>query len=184
MRKSFTEVGLPDDHKVLTLAYHQPSGTLISHVEPVKEVTPQKRLYFRWAIDTYYQPVGDFPEGISINNFLLDAARPSLYFLTGAWKAMSGGLAVGNWDALYRFDLEGHRCERLTRREDLLPLEGYEKVWLCDLLGVSSDGCSLFCKAGLEKQDHGGIRADYWVVKLDLGSLRLEKITELSAVFA
>jgi hypothetical protein len=147
---------------------------------------PRKRLYFRWATVTDYQPVGDFPEAVSIDSFLLDPVRPSLYFVTNTWREIDGGRWAGDWDALYRFDLEEHRCERLARRGDLPPPAGYDRVWLCDLLSVSADGLSLFFKVGRETQllEDGGTRAEYWVSKLDLADVKLETVTRLEAVFA
>jgi hypothetical protein len=186
MRKSFSEVGLPDGHKRLRLAYHQPSRTLIAHVGPTKDLPPGKRLFFRWASAERYEPVDKCQDGTSVDGFVLDPSRPALYFTTHVWKELDGGKWAGDWDALYRFDLEEHRCDLLTRRGDLLPTEGYERVWLCELLSMSADGRSLFCQAGLQtpKLENGGRRADYWVTKLDLASMKLEPVTELVALWA
>jgi hypothetical protein len=186
MKKSFRDVGLPDGYKVLRLAYHQPSRTLVAHVGPIKDLPPGKRLYFRWATSEQYQPMGDCPAGTSVDGFVLDPSRPSLYFMTFAWKEMDGSRWAGDWDALYRFNLANHRCEQLTRRGELLPTEGYERVWLCETLSVSVDGRSLFCNVGLETPilENGGKRVDYWVTKLDLESLKLEAVTQLAALLA
>jgi hypothetical protein len=186
MWKSFSDVGLPEGYKVLRLAYHQPSRTLITHVGPIKDQPPGKRLFFRWATGARYQPIGDCPDGSSVDGFVLDPSRPALYFMTREWSELDGGKWAGDWDALYRFDLEEHRCDLLTRRGNLLPTEGYERVWLCELLSVSADGRSLFCTAGLEtpRLENGGRRADYWVTRLDLASMKLEPVTELEAFWA
>ncbi|MFN0050826.1 MAG: hypothetical protein ACKV0T_01460 [Planctomycetales bacterium] len=180
MDDSFSGIGLPTKSRV-TLAYHEPTRTVIVHVESPFELPPRRRLFFRWATDTHYQPVATFPENISIDSFVVDTPRPALYFITFTWKARPGRkTASGNWDALYRFDLNKHRSERLTGRGDLRPPDGVDETWLNAILSVSNDGHSIFCNAALLTQRC----AEYWICELDLGNMRLRPVTRLDAVFA
>src|SRR5262245_13938663 len=80
-RPSLTDLGLPDGHQVLGLAYHEPTRTVVAHVGPPRGGSPRGRLYFRWAADARYQSIMDAPAGSSIDSFALDPVRPSLYFL-------------------------------------------------------------------------------------------------------
>ncbi len=184
--KKFSEVGLPEGYQTLNLAYHQPSRTLIAHVGSIKNLPPGKRLFFRWAEGERYQAIDQCQGGESVNSFVLDPLRPALYFTTFVWKELDGGEWAGDWDALYRFDLEKHCCDLLTRRGDLLPAPGYEEVWLCELLSVGADGRSLFCNTGQQTPsgEDGSSHAHYWVTHLDVASGKLELVTELTAFWA
>lgn len=181
MRKSFDNIGLPSGHAFPTLAYHEPTCTLIAHTRPLKAVLPGERLSFRRLGDTHYQPIGEFPEAVSIKSFVLDSTRPALYFVTFVWRELEGGESAGDWDGLYRFDLEQHRCDRLAQRGGLRAPEGDWEIWLSDLLSVSNDGRGLICIVPL-----GRSQSDfaYWVAHLNLADLSLTAITKLEAVFA
>jgi hypothetical protein len=181
MRKSFDNIGLPSGHAFPTLAYHEPTGTLIAHTRPLKAVLPGERLSFRRLSDTHYHPIGEFPDAVSIQSFVLDSTRPALYFVTFVWREREGGKAAGDWDGLYRFDLGQHRCDRLAQRGDLHAPEGERGTWLCGLLSVSNDGQGLICKAALGRSQSSFA---YWVAHLNLADLRLTAITKLEAVFA
>jgi hypothetical protein len=181
MPKSFEKLGLPTGHAFPRLAYHEPTSTLIAHTRPRKAVLPGDRLSFRRIGETHYQPIGEFPEGISISSFVLDPYRPALYFMTFAWRELDGGGWGGDWEGLYRFDLEQHRCDRLCQRGDLHSAEGDGATWLSDLLSVANDGRGLLCQAALGESQS---KFAYWVARLDLADLRLTGITKLRSAFA
>ena len=186
MTKSFSDLGLPDACGPIALAYHEPSRTLVVHVGPVKDKPVGKRLFFRWTTEAKYQPVWDCPANTAIESFALDPSRPLLYFMTFTWTKWDDGSWAGDWVALYRFDLAEHRCDKLTQRGVLLPTTGYESVWLCEALSVCAEGRSLFCKVGMMTPplEDGSSRADYWIAKLDVTSMKLEPVTKLEALRA
>src|SRR5687767_5254434 len=142
--KSFEDVGLPHGHAYPRLAFHESTGTLIAHTRPLKSTLPNERLSFRRASESRYQPIGDFPDGISIESVVVDATRPALYFSTLEWQMGDDG-PEGNWDGLYRFDLEEHRCELLARRGRLRAPDGDWETWVSELLAVTNDGRALIC---------------------------------------
>lgn len=180
MDSSFGRIGLPNGVST-KLAYHAPTQTIVALVEPRANLPPHRGIYFRRAADVRYQPVATLPDDISIDSYAIDVSRPDLYFLTYEWKPIPGRKAVGgNWDALYRFDLEEHRSERLTGRGELRPPAGVDQTWLKAILSLSSDGQSIFCTAAFMTQQ----LAEYWVCELSLGEMRLKPITRLEAVFA
>ena len=186
MRKSFSDVGLPKDHIVHTLSYHEPTHTLFAHTGPIDSDWRATNLWFRCAADAEYQPIIDFSEAVSIHSFVVDQARPSLYFITYSWHQLDGGELAGDWEGLYRFDLGEHRCDRLLQKGALPPLSAYERIWLCELHSLSASGQKLFCKVGMETPllENGGRRADYWVAELDLGSMCMDGVTKLEALWA
>jgi hypothetical protein len=186
--RSFSEIGLPNQ-AVTALAYHEPTGTLIAHIGPRKDSPTGKRLYFRRSNDSRYNEIGDLSEGVSISSFVLDPLQASLYFATYRWEKREDGGMNGNWHALYRFDLEEHRCEQLAQEAELQPSVGYQESWLCELISVSGDACSILCRAAFETPvlqfpRAGMRRVDYWVAKLNLANMKLEPLTQLDAVFA
>jgi hypothetical protein len=184
---TYHSIGLPC--APTTLAYHQPTSTLIAHAGPDDEWPPRNRLYFRRATDTRYQQIAGFADNISIDSFALDPSRPSLYLVTNAYEVNGGeGGAGGDWDGLFRFDLEQHRCEQLTRPGKLRTPAGKDLAWLSDILSVHTDGSTVFCTAGLATSDHSNLMrwqsAEYWLCELDLAGESLRPITRLEAVFA
>ncbi|HEY2249736.1 MAG TPA: hypothetical protein VGH74_01700, partial [Planctomycetaceae bacterium] len=74
----------------MSLAYHEPTGTVIAHTGAQGQLPPRKRLFFRWSTDTRYQPVATFPDNISIDSYIVDPSRPSLYFVTYEWGVVPG----------------------------------------------------------------------------------------------
>lgn len=185
-RPSLSDLGLPPEHKVLSLAYHELTGSIVAHVGPILESAPKGRLYFRWTADTRYQPIIDLPDGASIDSFVLDLSRPALFFLTSTYTEMDAGGFAGNPDALYRFDMEEHRCERLLRSEDLVLSADYDRGWVCTILGVSADGRAVFCWAGQETQPEAdrSQRVEYSIVRLELATGQLTSISPLVGIFA
>jgi hypothetical protein len=179
--KSFDQVGLPNGHGFPTVAYHEPTGTLIAHTRPTRAGLPRDRLSFRRPGDPRYQPIGEFADAVSVKSFVLDSTRPVLYFVTYEFRELEGGQSAGNWDGLYRFDLERHRCARLAQPGHLHDPESNWETWIGDLLSVSNDGRGLICQATLGKSESDYA---YWVAHLDLADLRLAGITKLEAVFA
>lgn len=172
--------GLPTRSRT-TLAYHEPTRTVVAHVQPLPELPPRKRLFFRWAADSRYQPVALCPDNISIDSFAVETAGSSLFFLTHEWKTVRGKKAAsGHWDGLYCFDLNEHRAERLIGRGDLRPPAGVDETWLCTILSPGNGGGRIFCKAALMTQQC----ANYWICELELAGMRLKPITRLEAVFA
>lgn len=178
--KSFEEVGLPVGHAFPMLAYHEPTRSLIAHTRPVKSELPAKRLSFRRVVDPCYQPIGSFPESISIESAVLDPVSPLLYFVTFEWHMREEGPG-GDWEGLYRFDLEQHRCDRIADRNSLDALEGGWKTDISELLAVANDGKALIC---MSPRGQSRESLDYWVMRLDLANLRPTPITHLEAVFA
>jgi hypothetical protein len=197
-RKQLTEVGLPGNHNVLDLAYHQMSRTLFARVEKLKGPAPSGKLYFRSVADDRYQPVGEFPEGVTAESFVLDPLRPSLYIVTYTWHVhkytfeytwkedVKPAGVGGRWDGLYQFDLERHVCERLARPGTLMPTDGYQEAWLSKLLAVSADGRTLICLAALKTPplENGARMVERWITELELATMKLKAITQLTAVFA
>src|SRR5262249_19717245 len=118
-RPMLSDIGVPDGHQILSLGYHAPTRTVIAHTGPYTVGPRIGQLFFRWPSESTYQPVGCFPKGTSVESFVLDPLRPALYFLTYTWRGRADGGASGNWDALYRFDLEEHACVRLLGSEKL-----------------------------------------------------------------
>src|SRR5687767_7175187 len=106
-RTTFAQIGLPADHRVLGMDYHPLTGTVVVHVGPFddKDRPPGGHLFFRRGADVRYQPVLALPTGTTVDGFVLDQERPSLYFLTSVWEEMDSGGLGGDWDAVYRFDL-------------------------------------------------------------------------------
>jgi hypothetical protein len=184
--RNFSEIGLPAGTKTSGLNYHQPSRTLIAHVGPIKDAPPGKRLYCRWNTDDRYQPIGACQDGVSVENFVLDPSRPALYFITWIWEKSDDDSWSGDRDGLYRFDLETHRCDLLTRQSALLPTLGYEDVWLCEMLSVSSRGEYVFTTAGLltTPLENGHQHVHYWLTKLELATMKLEPVTRMLATWA
>lgn len=166
------------------LVYHPPTQTIIAYVKAV-ELPQRGRLFFRRVHDTAYQPIGPFPDQISIESFIVDPSRPSLYFTTTEWKSRPGGKAFGgDWEALYRFDLGEHRCETLIRRGELPLPRGCERAWLRSILALEPDGSTIYCGVGFEPTEgrpqggHAEYReVEYWLCGFDVASRELTQLT-------
>lgn len=191
-RPRFPEIGLPAEHTVVRLDYHESTRTVLAHTGPATRTPPCGRLFFRHAADAGYQPIEAPTAGTTVESFVLDPRQPVLYFLAYVYRPHADGGWLGDWDALYRFDLGEHRCERLVGPDDLPAPRGCERAWLCDLLSVGADGRGLFCRAGLQSPATftlktgpvTGNRADYWVARLDLVTRELTAVSELAALRA
>jgi hypothetical protein len=178
---SFKEIGLPDGHAFPELAYHCPTGTVIAHTRPRESRLPSHRLSMRLVKDSRYSPIGDFSPAISVSSFAVCPTLPLLYFITSTWSEHENGPPGGCWEALYRFTLDTRESEVIARRGDLIAPEGYQSAWLSELLSVSGDGGTLFCKAALCSN---GRPIDYCLSELVVAERKLTAITKLEAVFA
>lgn len=191
-RPSFPEVGLPAEHRVVRLGYHESARTVVAQLRPAATAAPTERLFFRRDTDTRYQPIEPLTQGASVTSYVLDPRRPVLYFLAYVYRPHTDGGWSGDWDALYSFDLGQHRCERLIGSDDLPAPSECSRAWLCDFLSVGADGRSMFCTAGVERPSTialktgpvNGSRADYWVARLDLETRELTAVSELAAFWA
>jgi len=179
--KTFDAVGLPDGHAFPMIAYHEPTTTLIALTRPLKAKLPRERLSFRRVSETQYHPIGEFSDATSVQSFALDPCRPSLYFSTYIWRQLEAGKSGGDWDGLYRFDLEQHRCDRLAQRGELHAADGPRTTLLNGLLSVGNDGRGIICQAAMGSSDS---EFDYWVAHLNLADLSLTPLTKLEATFA
>jgi hypothetical protein len=180
MVKTFSEIGLPSQCEVVSLFFHHQTATLITQTGALTANRLPKRLYFRSVSALDYQPIGTFPQDVSIDSVTTDEARPLVYFLTNRWEERNGVLQ-GVCDGLYRFELETHQCERLIDCRGLIPPPQYQQVWPAMMLSVSSDGGSIYCQAGLQRRD-GDV--DYAICSLQLASAVVSQIMLLEAVFA
>lgn len=143
--RSFNDIGLPDGHDFPELAYHHPAGTIIAHTRPRESRLPSHRLFIRRVSEARYSLIGDFSPAISVGSFALSPTLPLLYFITETWSE-HGGIRGGDWDALYRFDLDTRRCEVVVRGGELIPPDHYQTAWLVTLFSVSDDGRTLFAR--------------------------------------
>ena len=146
-RPSFEEIGLPKGHAYPELAYHPPTGSMVVHTRPLKSSLPCRRISLMGVNSKRYQPIADFPSSISVEGYLLHPRLPLLYLITYSWSMFLGKAPGGDWDALYRFNLETGKSEILASKGSLVPSNGYPRVWLNQLLSVSDDGETLFCRA-------------------------------------
>ena len=85
-----------------------------------------------------------------------------------------------HWDGLYRFTLDTRQTEEIARRGDLVPPEHCKSVRLSELLSVSEDGRTLYCKAALQRERP----IAYYLAELSVADRRVATISRLEAVFA
>lgn len=181
-RRDFQKIGLPKGHAYPKLAYHPPTGFIIVHTQPVESSLPCRRLSLRRVNGTRYRPIADFPPSISVN-FLLHPRLPLLYFITYVWKECELGINPpgGDWDALYCFNLNTRKSKIMAQKGEIILPNGYQRGWLNELLSVSDDGKTLFCKAGLFRN---GKPVDYCVSKLSIADRKITVVTKLKTPFA
>lgn len=170
---SLNELGLPNEAPFPELAYHHPTGTIIARAHLVRPPMSCARLFIRRVSESHYSLIGDFPPAISTFSFAFSPTVPLLYFLSWREHDATEG---GDWDALYRFTLDTRQCQLLARAGELLPPDPYPSASLLQLLSVSDDGQTLFCKTGLRRPD-GPI--DYCLSQLSLTDKKLTTITKL-----
>jgi hypothetical protein len=186
MKNLFEKVGLPKGHVNPTLAYHEPTASIIAQTQPLKSVLPGHRLSFRRTSETRYRPVGNFPAEISIHSFALHARLPLLYFITYVWSEHVNGPVGGNWDALHCFNLETLRSKIIAHKGELVAPAGCQSSWLRNLFSLSDDGKVLFCKAAFqyEKDPVHSHPVHSCLARLSLSDRKLEVISRLEAIFA
>jgi hypothetical protein len=178
--QEFQKIGLPDGHGFPVLAYHPATGSVLAHTRPIESRLPCRRLSLRRVTETRYRPIGDFAPSVSVESFVLHPRLPLLYFITYVWSEHTNGPVGGDWDALYRFNLNTIQSEIMARRGELFSPDGYRTTWLKELFSVSDDGNTLFCMAGLRN----GEPVHYCLSKLSIPDRKLAVITRLEAVFA
>jgi hypothetical protein len=176
----FEAIGLPEGHMTSRLAYHSPTETIIAHTRPRQSSLPSERLWIRHVKERRYRPVGDFPPAISVSSFTVSSRLPLLYFITFTWSEYENGPPGGFWDTLCRFILDTCDNEVIARRGELIAPNGFESAWISELLSVSDDGGTVFCKAALL----AGGYAEYWLSELAIPERKLTPRTKLEAVFA
>jgi len=179
-RLDFEKIGLPRGHAYPELAFHSPTGSVIVHSRPLASPLPGRRLSLKRTNGTFYRPIGDFPQSVSTENFLLHPQLPLLYFITYIWSKHVDGPVGGDWDALYRFNLNTRKCKIVARRGELVLPDGYRRAWLCKLLSASNDGKTLFCMAGL----HSARLVHYCLSKLSLVDRKISVVSKLKTPFA
>jgi hypothetical protein len=177
---SFSDIGLPDGHAFPELAYHQPTSSIIAYTHLREPKLPSSRRSIRKANESRYSAIGEFPSTISVAGFAVCPTRPWLYFVTFSSSELDGRVG-GDWDALYRFDLDKRKSETVAQRGELIPPDHYHTAWLTRLHSISHDGSRLFCTAALHRSE-GPI--DYCLSELLIADRRLATITKLEAVFA
>src|SRR5262245_52459959 len=139
LSRSFSGVGLPDDHGFHKLPYHPPSRSVVAHTRPRASLLPSHGLSIRHRSESHYAVVGDFSPAISVSSFVLSPTFPVLYFITFTWSESVGNVG-GNWDVLYRFSLDTRQCEMVASRGQLVRPDHYQAAWLSELLCLSEDG--------------------------------------------
>lgn len=179
-RLGFERIGLPKGHAYPQLAYHSPTGLVIAHTQPVNSPLPRRRLSLKRVNGMSYRPIADFPPSVSVESFLLHPQLPFLYFITYVWSKPVNGPVGGDWDALYRYSLNSRKCKIAARRGELVLPDGYRQAWLCELLSTTTDGKTLFCKAGL----HNGKLVDYCLCQLSIAGREISVIAKLKTPFA
>jgi len=177
---SFEEIGLPEGHAFPELAYHHPTGAVIAHTRPRESRLPGHRLFIRGVKESRYSLIGEFPPAISVSSFAVCPILPLLYFITFSWSEFENGPPGGFWEALYQFTLDTRKSDVIARRGELVA-DGYQSAWLSELLSVSDDGGTVFCKAALCRV---GQPIDYCLSEFSVAGRRLAPITKLDAVFA
>ena|ERR1039458_1651927 len=182
-RSSFQDIGLPKNHAYPTLTYHPQTGSIIALTRPVTESrTPCHRLSIRRLEEARYSPIGNFPPQVDVTSFALSPKLPVLYLNTFFWKECELGFNPpgGDWDALYRFNLNTQQSEVVARPGELISPGNPTRVWLNDVISVDENGRAVFCKTGIFKEG----KADYFLVKLTVEDRKLELLTRLEAVSA
>jgi|ERR1022692_665882 hypothetical protein len=190
-RTPFQDVGLPEGHAFPKLAYHPATFSVIAHTRLSDQSRPPCcRLSLRHVTETCYRPLADFQPSVSLDSFTVHPRLPFLYFITFIWTEPAKDpllrehikgpvVGVGDWDALYRCRLDTLQSEVVARQGDLVPPHGYQSAWLADVISVSEDGKTIFCRAALRQ----AVRNHYCLAELSLHDLRLTVLTSLKALF-
>jgi hypothetical protein len=182
--ESFEKNGLPKDYSYPTLAYHQPTASIIAQIRPVKSQLPGYRLFFRRTDETRYHPIGDFSPPITINSFAIHASLPLVYFVTYVWAEHTFGTVGGYggyWDALHCFNLKTFQIKVVAQAGELIAPDSYESARLCDLFSLSDDGGTLYCKASFQTREEPIPHCHHCLAQLSLADLKLEIVTKLEA---
>jgi hypothetical protein len=179
-RLEFERIGLPQGHAYPEMAFHSPTGSVIVQTRARKSPLPGFRLSWKRLNGTFYRPIADFPPSVSMQNFVLHPRLPLLYFITYVWSEHVNGEAGGDWEALYRFNLNTRNCRVVARRGQLVLPDGCRRAWLCELLSASNDGKTLFCKAGF----HYARRIQYCLSKLSLADGKISVLAKMKTPFA
>ena len=177
-RPSFEEIGLPKGHAYPELAYHPPTGSMIVHTRPLKSSLPCRRISLS-VNGKRYRQIANFPPSISVEDYLLHPKLPLLYLITYSWSMFLGKTPGGDWDALYRFNLETGKSETLASKGSLASPNDYPRVWLNQLLSVSDDGEALYCRAAFF-----GVKRYYCISKLSIADRKIKIIKKLKTPFA
>ena len=134
----------------------------------------------RRVSEARYSLIGDFPSAVSVSSFALSPTSPLLYFITESWREI-GDTVGGDWAGLHRFNLDTRQCDILTCPGELTLPSPYRRGWLVELLSAAQDGCTLFCRAGLERE-HGVV--EYYLSELSVLNSRVTTIARLEHAFA
>jgi hypothetical protein len=173
--QTFEDVGLPPGHVYPQLRLHVPTKCLIVLTSPQTGL-PCDRLSIRKVEDDRYVEAVKLADNITVMDFALSQTLPVFYFITGTMVGASG-----DWDALYRYDLQSRTHELVAKDGELRADGDFSRLWLMRVLAVNDDERVVYVVAGMERTpgDLG-----YHVCALNRAERFLTPLTELRATFA
>lgn len=141
-------------------------------------------LYFRNVSERKYKRLSPSTSRLSYDDVVNDDRNTFIYTNVNERQILNTGV-VSNWDSLSRISLVGDQdVTILTDKKSLTVPDSYNGGWISRILGVSSDGTTLFVVAGLENAGIDRTTIEYWVCNLRVGADNvLWPVTRLNEVF-
>lgn len=175
--------GLPRKYTFEKLLYNQVTKMIIAQIKLHLSKFYISRIYYRHIREDRYHKIGcNEKENYSYDSMITSICSPKIYFNVIGQKISKGDIS-GNWIEMRSYDLITKRTRPIFTASNFVLKEKEKRAWITNLVGVTPKEDSIFCIAGFESRVDNMGYVDYYLCKLIVKPLRLERLTLLRGVF-
>ncbi len=168
--------GIPEQCKFERCFYNLPSNRIVVLVQLNAPPTFFGRLYTRRLDEKVYYPIQAPDSALSIISAVNAQTSSEMYFATIRMKG-----SFGDWDAVYRVDLEDLTVQRAIDKNTVVLPEPFDDIAIVDLVNYYPESKMLHCRALLRQLSGGEIY--YCLCSVDVGSRTVSILSRLATPF-
>lgn len=173
------EVGIKGETGYLGTFFNNASKKIIVYCNrTLNEKYAIKSFYFRDISDTYYKKLITGAEFETYEDPVTDPKYPFLFFNVLQHQPDHAGIS---WKSVSRVDLFSTEVSVLVQESSLVLPAPYSRGWVSNLLGISDDCKTLYCKLGLEHPED--VVIEYWLSEIEVETCRIELLTQLKGIW-
>lgn len=177
-------IKLSNKFRVEKLIYNYISKTVITQVRSCCSKLCASGIYYRSIDKKEYCRIRSIQNvNNSFESVVSSGTSSKVYFIVEERRKRRPTTISSNWVEIRCYNLKTKQSYPIIGIEKLNSLITEKRAWVTELLALSSDETSLFCKMGFEhyKGDRGFV--EYYICKLNFKSLYIKKLTLLQNIF-